>query len=46
MRIDPTKTEGARIFRTWGWLVAIVVSQDIKEALEQEHVTGAKFIPV
>jgi hypothetical protein len=46
MRIDPTKTEGARIFRTWGWLVAIVVSQDIKEALEQEHVTGARFIPV
>lgn len=46
MRIDPTKAEGARIFRTWGWLVAIVVSQDIKEALEQEHVTGTKFIPV
>ncbi|HZH17349.1 MAG TPA: DUF1629 domain-containing protein [Archangium sp.] len=46
MRIDPTKTEGARIFRTWGWRVAIVVSQDIKEALEQDHVTGAKFIEV
>jgi hypothetical protein len=46
MRIDPTKAEGARIFRTWGWLVAIIVSQDIKEALEQEHVTGAKFIEV
>lgn len=46
MRIDPTKTEGARIFRTWGWLVAIVVSQDIKEALEQAHVTGIKFIEV
>jgi hypothetical protein len=46
MRIDPTKVEGARIFRTWGWLVAIVVSQDIKEALECENVTGAKFIQV
>ncbi|MFY0565489.1 imm11 family protein [Archangium lansingense] len=46
MRIDPAKTEGARIFRTWGWRVAIVVSQDIKEALEREHVTGAKFIEV
>jgi hypothetical protein len=46
MRIDPTKVEGARIFRPWGWLVAIVVSQDIKEALEQEHVTGTKFIEV
>ncbi|HZI03291.1 MAG TPA: DUF1629 domain-containing protein, partial [Archangium sp.] len=46
MRIDTTKTEGARIFRPWGWLVAIIVSQDIKEALEQERVTGAKFIEV
>jgi hypothetical protein len=46
MRIDSTKTEGARIFRTWGWRVAIVVSQDLKEALEQEHVTGLKFIEV
>ncbi|MFY0524531.1 imm11 family protein [Archangium gephyra] len=46
MRIDPTKVEGARIFRPWGWLVAIIVSQDIKEALEQEHVTGIKFIEV
>lgn len=46
MRIDPTKTEGARIFRTWGWLVVIVVAQDIKEALEQEQVSGTKFIPV
>jgi uncharacterized protein DUF1629 len=46
MRIDPTKTEGARIFRTWGWLIAIIVSQDIKEALEQEHVSGTKFIEV
>ncbi|HYO68384.1 MAG TPA: DUF1629 domain-containing protein [Archangium sp.] len=46
MRINPTKVEGARIFRTWGWLVAIVISQEIKEALEQEHVTGTKFIEV
>ena len=46
LRIDPTRVEGARIFRPWGWLVAIIVSQDIKEALEQEHVTGTKFIEV
>lgn len=46
MRIDPAKAEGARLFRTWGWILAIVVSRDIKEALEQEHVTGAKFIEV
>ncbi|HYO57224.1 imm11 family protein [Archangium sp.] len=46
MRIDPTKVEGAHIFRPWGWVVAIIVSQDIKEALEQAHVTGTRFIEV
>ncbi|WP_233166167.1 imm11 family protein [Archangium sp. Cb G35] len=46
MRIDPAKAEGARIFRTWGWRVAIVISQDIKEALEQQQISGAKFIEV
>lgn len=46
IRIDPKKTEGAHIFRTWGWPVAIIVSHALKEALEQEHVTGAKFIEV
>jgi hypothetical protein len=43
MRIDPTKVGDAKIFRTWGWTVALIVSEDIKEALERAGVTGMKF---
>lgn len=46
MRIDPTKVGDAKVFRTWGWSSTLVVSEDIKEALEREGVTGAKFTEV
>jgi hypothetical protein len=45
MRIDPSKVSGARIFRTWGWPV-LVVSEDLKEAMEQEGITGTRFTEV
>ena len=43
MRIDPAKVDDARVFRSWGWDVVLVVSEDIKEALERMGATGAKF---
>jgi hypothetical protein len=43
MRIDPTKVGAARIFRTWGWTIALVVSEELKEALERIKATGTKF---
>jgi hypothetical protein len=43
MRIDPAKVGGAKVFRTWGWSIALIVSEDIKEALEHAGVTGMKF---
>jgi hypothetical protein len=43
MRIDPTKVGDAKVFRTWGWSIALIVSEDLKEALERAGVTGAKF---
>lgn len=46
MRIDPTQVGDVRIFRTWGWPVALIVSDDLKEAMEREHITGTKFIEV
>ncbi|NMO21354.1 hypothetical protein HPC49_00915 [Pyxidicoccus fallax] len=46
LRIDPTKVGDARVFRTWGWDIALIVSEDIKQALERAKVTGAKFTPV
>jgi len=43
MRIDPTKPCDAKVFRTWGWQVALIVSEDIKVALERAGATGLKF---
>jgi hypothetical protein len=46
LRIDPTKVEGVRIFRPWGWTLALLVSEDVKDALEREGVTGTRFTEV
>ncbi|XHF10467.1 hypothetical protein NR798_47730 [Archangium gephyra] len=45
MRIDPAKAEGARVFRAWGW-DALIVSEDLKQALEHEGLTGPVFTEV
>ena len=42
MRIDSSRVGGVRLFRTWGWPV-LVVSEDLKEAMAKEGITGAKF---
>ncbi len=46
MRIDPSKVGDARIFRTWGWQVALIVSEDIKDALTLAGITGVRFTDV
>jgi hypothetical protein len=46
LRIDPTKVEGVRIFRPWGWSIALLVSEDVKVALEHEGLTGLRFTEV
>jgi hypothetical protein len=46
LRIDPDQVGRARVFRPWGWPVTLVVSEAVKEALEKEGVTGARFTPV
>lgn len=46
MRIDPAKTEGARVFRPWGWTLSLIVSDDVKQALEREGITGPVFTEV
>ncbi|RKG92032.1 hypothetical protein D7V97_41325 [Corallococcus sp. CA053C] len=43
MRIDPTKVGAEKVFRTWGWTGALIVSEDIKDALERANVTGVSF---
>ncbi|HYO55171.1 imm11 family protein [Archangium sp.] len=44
MRIDPTKPGTAHIFRPWGWRVALVVSESLKDAMEKEGITGTRFV--
>ncbi len=46
LKVDPTKIGDADIFRTWGWEVAIIVSERLKEALEREGFTGMRFVEV
>jgi hypothetical protein len=43
MRIDPSKPGHAKVFRPWGWTIALIVSEEIKEALERIGTTGTKF---
>jgi hypothetical protein len=43
LRIDKAKVGNAKVFRLAGWQVALIVSGDIKEALERMGTTGAKF---
>lgn len=46
MRIDGTKAGTARVFRAWGWKIPLIVSEDIKSALERAKVTGVRFTEV
>ncbi len=44
--IKPEIAEGHHIFRLAEWWVIIVVSEDLKRALEEKGFTGMKFIPL
>jgi hypothetical protein len=43
MRIDSAKAGAAKVFRPWGWSIALVVSEEIKSALERIGTTGMRF---
>lgn len=46
MHIAPAKVGDVKVFRTWGWSIALIVSEDIKRALERVKATGVKFTEV
>ncbi|MGZ3459613.1 MAG: imm11 family protein, partial [Archangium sp.] len=46
MRIDPTQVGDAQVLRPWGYEVVLIVSEDIKQALENMGATGLKFTEV
>ncbi|WP_338863707.1 imm11 family protein [Myxococcus stipitatus] len=43
LRIDPSKVGDAKVFRTWGWDLALIVAEDVKDGLERAKTTGMKF---
>lgn len=46
LKVDPAKVGAAHIFRPWGWLVVLIVSEQVKLAMEQEVITGTDFVEV
>lgn len=46
LKVDPAKIGDADIFRPWGWQVVLLVSERVKHALEEAHITGTRFIEV
>ncbi|OJT16812.1 hypothetical protein BO221_47775 [Archangium sp. Cb G35] len=46
LRIDPTKVGDAHVFRPWGWTMVLIVSEDVKQAMEHEGLTGPVFTEV
>jgi hypothetical protein len=46
LRIDPSKVDDSKVFRTWGWSIVLIVREDIKDALERSGATGMQFVEV
>jgi len=43
LRIDKAKVRNAKVFRPEGWSSALLVSEEIKDALERMGATGTRF---
>jgi hypothetical protein len=43
MRIDKAKVGNAKVFRPEGWSGTLIVSEEIKDALEHMGATGTRF---
>lgn len=46
LKIDPAAVGDANIFRPWGWFTVLIVSERVKRAMEEEGITGARFVEV
>jgi hypothetical protein len=46
LRIDKTKVGNAQVFRPEGWEVVLIISGEIKDALERLGATGTRFTEV
>lgn len=43
MRIDASQVGDAKVFRTRGWPIALIVREEIRDALERMGATGTEF---
>ncbi|MFY2558185.1 hypothetical protein ACN469_11175 [Corallococcus terminator] len=43
MRIDASQVGDAKVFRPWGWPIALIVREEIRDALEHMGATGTTF---
>lgn len=46
LKIDPKCAHGHHLFRLKGWAIALIVSEQIKQALEALRVSGIEYDPV
>jgi hypothetical protein len=46
LRIDASRVGDAHVFRPWGWPVALLISEHLKQAMEREGITGTRFTEV
>jgi hypothetical protein len=46
LKVDPSLVGSARVFRPWGWRVALLLSQQVKDALEHAQLSGTRFVEV
>ncbi len=46
LRIDKAKVGSAKVFRPEGWTVVLIVSEEIKDALDRVGATGTRFVEV
>ncbi|MFL5353981.1 imm11 family protein [Archangium sp.] len=46
LKIDPEKVGDASIFHPWGWTVVLIVSERVKQAIEEEGLIRPQFTEV
>ncbi|MBM7115238.1 hypothetical protein I3V78_16905 [Archangium primigenium] len=43
LRIDKSKVGDVRVFKTWGWSPALIIDEEIRNALDQNGFVGGHF---
>jgi hypothetical protein len=46
LRIDPNVVGDSHLFRPWGWQLALIISEGVKDAMEEAGLSGVRFTEV